>query len=382
MYVETPYYLNIVDVEDMYDKLQPEANYTPYQVYCLKNRLEQFFYDYDRELTFNLARKRIGNRMVLCVDVFYLSGEFLTDEDFLKEIQEQVNEITSKHPDHFIVFDSREPIRIDGEIVNCEEWVKKVCFFLFIDKKYDPFYMNGMIYVNCSKELNYKEATSEIHQEILDKLCEMYKRGVVPASSKQAERFGLVRFNNVSNRELIKTMHISEGHPVREEYELYCPPIYKQINKEFIPQLMKILREGVNFLTFSLSKDSLLSNRHFIKKEFETAVFTHSSVFIELENESELVETINRFYEVIKSPRKHLENKKMMTMCFPNFRQAIKALTLSREKYFIDGVIYEVIDDYQRPYYFSFMMSKDLDISSIQITIYNEIEKYQITKKE
>jgi len=242
MLLSTPYYRSLVNIDPNadYSVIDPEFNYTPYNIFCIETRLYPRVYKLlNREVSLVFKSVLEDNRMNLKIEINTDSQEY--------NLQNELNEILTVDKDYCLI--DKNELYISSRKQYPRGWFDIMVDHVDLD--IDFISKPEGIYLKLSGDYKYKYY--QITKNILDTIESLYKKGVVYGASEIADNWKLTRITLYSKL-------VSQTNE-----NLYIPT---WSDKRFAPNLVDFLNgkiQGDPYIRIKVSDNMV--KRHYIAAE-------------------------------------------------------------------------------------------------------------------
>jgi hypothetical protein len=210
----------------------PVPNYLPYDLLCLKTKLNSYLYQLDPTFTTNYILKELHKEMRLTVEI-YKGGKFYPVQNPLADqIQRLINKSYHLYPDYLLLMDARIPIQRGTQTLT-RSWVSSMLPFMQLNEKWKPIYDSGRIFINLRDDPEVDDRLSRLRDIIVNLLFTYYNRGVIPCSTRFYSNF-------IQKWQLSLVHQLPETFDIPNQFALY-EPLWS--NKDFAPDPVQFLME-------------------------------------------------------------------------------------------------------------------------------------------
>lgn len=254
--VFTPFYRTIGEgIPGSCPQPLPLPNYLPYDLFCLRSKLERYVYKIDPEYHLSFVSKEVDNLMRMTVEV-YRGATFVPLDDYMaSQIQKYVNKSASLYSEFCLLFDARIPIRRGSKTLT-RAWVAAMVPFISLEERFTTLIEKGRIFINLRHDPEFNNRYAQLYEQIVETLFEYFERGIIPLSTTY-------------HRELIEDWKLELIHrqnspdSISGDLELY-EPLWR--NEHFAPN-------PVDFLYRRIAKEEDIQIRvgdNFVRRHFVT----------------------------------------------------------------------------------------------------------------
>jgi hypothetical protein len=178
----------------------PEANYTPYDIFCLETKLQPILYQLDPSLRMGFSKKQLQGVMRLTIDIYKGADFFPLSQQQASNLQKEINYWQTKYPEHCLVLDARVPMQ-EGASAYPQAWVASLVRFLDIDCCFGAIVEEGRVYLNLKDDVQYMDRHFMVYKQIRATIRDYFDRGIVPLSPRLhadvIDRWGLEIVNEL-----------------------------------------------------------------------------------------------------------------------------------------------------------------------------------------
>jgi hypothetical protein len=161
----------------------PEANYTPYDIFCLETKLQPILYQLDPSLRMGFSKKELQGVMRLTIDLYKGADFFPLTQQQASNLQREIDYWQTKYPEHCLVLDARVPMQ-EGASTYPQAWVASMVRFLDIDCCFGAIVEEGRVYINLKDDVQYMDRHFMVYKQIRTTMQEYFERGIVPLSPR------------------------------------------------------------------------------------------------------------------------------------------------------------------------------------------------------
>lgn len=219
--LSTPYYRTLTLTHSLGCDDLPDANYVPYDIFCLETRLYPLVYSL---LNHNTQKKSEGEfistekyagiqllfktvfenqRMELKIEIQKIvhiendearaNSVIDLSEEVKQKLQNKVNEITSKYIGYCII--DHEQLYLSARRKYPLGWFNSVLRYVPLSSAYLPFYHESATYLMFNEYSDYKTQYNIINNYILDTIDTYYEQGVIYGASAISKNWNLERLD-------------------------------------------------------------------------------------------------------------------------------------------------------------------------------------------
>jgi len=189
--VQTGYSKQLVDYTNLTCIISLEQNYTNYDLFVLKNLLQQFlllkykksyqiYITGEESGTFSDSDKNQDQKtQSFEIKFFFNDGieNIILNDQQKEEIESTVKSIRNKNNSHLLIY-SFTSTNIDNKHYS-ELLIRKFLPYVSISSKYQPVINTIGLYVDLRDEINYLHTYQELIRNINLQISDMYHRGVI-----------------------------------------------------------------------------------------------------------------------------------------------------------------------------------------------------------
>jgi hypothetical protein len=183
--VETPYYRTIPMVSPDNCAEEPSDNYTPYDLFCLNQKLASHLIRLKKTYRPSLVSQEIQGRMVITVSI--LDGETkvpLTPTD-RQNLQTLVNASLSDAPGYCPLISSDLPGYPTA-------WVQLILPYLSLPEVLNPYVADGILYITLDGTQDYQMIYSTLNRSVMDQIDNLYTAGAIVCDANFARTWRLL----------------------------------------------------------------------------------------------------------------------------------------------------------------------------------------------
>lgn len=278
--LKTPYYYTIKGSSKNGCIEGPIANYDPYKLLCLKTRLLSILSErIGKGVSYSIYVDAEEDNLVH-INLRLLKGGDpiqINDQD-MEYLQQQVDIITSIHPDHCILFNIINLPTNNGYIIPAS-WLLIMLPYINITDSFYTYYENGNIYANLREFADFSKIYDTLQLELFNTFNEMFKQGyVVDPPEFIIEKWQLEQVNDKLYRptwydpRLLLNNNLLSGFLLdryENNYDLYVPLMHNQNNWVVKHNIVTLLNKNIQGLTkikFYMDKIKLTCNVGFSYK--------------------------------------------------------------------------------------------------------------------
>lgn len=226
--LNTPYYRTLTQTHSLGCDDLPDANYVPYDIFCLETRLYPSVYSLlGRDVQLLFKTVNINERMELKIEIQKIADMtnqepsinpiLIVSEEIKEKLQKKVNEITSKYVGYCFI--DREELLISARRRYPIGWFHSVLRYTDISSAYSPFYHESGIYLAFNPYSDYKAAYLEINDYLLRKVEEYYEQGVIYGAKSIAKKW---RLEPLDNQEIVPKLYGAAWSDKRVAPDIIC----------------------------------------------------------------------------------------------------------------------------------------------------------------
>lgn len=190
--VKTPFYRNIIDIGEKINTEQIYQNYSDYDLFCLKTKLQTILSSNGSSDHITMLSVPINNRMVITVNLLRYGKYVKLSREDIAYLQKITDTSLGSYPKHCILY-SLDNHRLKYE----RSWMISVLSYLNIPIEYNPFIMNNNIYVEFDSNSLYYDLYNMLVNNIEKQFNTFYKIGTVVCSEKMAIDWNLTLVPNL-----------------------------------------------------------------------------------------------------------------------------------------------------------------------------------------
>ena len=180
--VFTPFYRTIGEgIPGSCPQPLPLPNYLPYDLFCLRSKLERHVYKIDPEYHLSFVSKQVDGLMRLTVEVHRGASFVPLDDAMASRIQKYVDKSASLYSEYCLLFDARIPIRRDSKTLT-KAWVSSILPFIRLEERFQPIVEKGRIYIYLKDDPEFNDRYARLNEQIVDTLFAYFERGIIPLS--------------------------------------------------------------------------------------------------------------------------------------------------------------------------------------------------------
>jgi len=221
--INTGYTKHLVNDNEIFCLTEPEQNYSAYDLFVLKNNLQQWIYNvYKKKYQIIISVKQEDFTLNI---VFFLSDGIqnivLTDQQ-KEEMESVINKIVSVKRSHILIY------TYDSTIINNRKYpeifLRKFLPYVIISPEFQPIVDSVGIHINLRPFVNHINIFQNILLNINEQLEDIYLKGVVFHPSEEI----------IKNWELSKYVPIIDVYSTKEySGSRYSGKKYLSREKEF-----------------------------------------------------------------------------------------------------------------------------------------------------
>lgn len=226
--LNTPYYRTLTQTHSLGCDDLPDANYVPYDIFCLETRLYPLVYSLlGRDVQLLFKTVNMNERMELKIEIEKIvdmsnqepsvNPTVILDEEIRGKLQRKVNEITSKYVGYCYI--DREELWLSAMKRYPTGWFHSVLRYIDISSAYAPFYHESGIYLAFNPYSDYKTAYLQINTYLLNVIEEYYQQGVVYGAKSIAEKWRLER---IDDQEIVPKLYRAMWSDKRIAPDIVC----------------------------------------------------------------------------------------------------------------------------------------------------------------
>lgn len=197
MLISTPYYRSLTLPAKIGCVDLPDANYGPYDLFCLNTRLYPIVYSmFGRDVEIILRSVYENDRMELKVNITGIKQD--QENRDLSSVNDAVNKILSEHMGYCLI-DKYELYLSSGKKYP-KDWFYSVIPFVDLPTEYNPFISSNGIYLAFNPFSEYNIAYNQVVKTLLDTIQKYYREGVVYGAGNIAEQWKLEQMDKYEVR--------------------------------------------------------------------------------------------------------------------------------------------------------------------------------------
>jgi hypothetical protein len=183
--VETPYYRTIPLVSPDNCAEEPSDNYTPYDLFCLNQKLASHLIRLKTTYRPSLVSQEIQGRMVITVSI--LDGETkvpLTPTD-RQNLQTLVNAALSDSPGSCPLISSDLPGYPTA-------WLQLILQYLSLPAVLNPYIADGILYITIDGTQDYQMIYTTLNRSVMNQIDNLYTAGAIVCDANFARTWRLL----------------------------------------------------------------------------------------------------------------------------------------------------------------------------------------------
>jgi hypothetical protein len=183
-FVVTPYFRTIALVSPNTCVEEPSANYNPYNLFCLSQKLASQLIRLRPTFRPQLVSQEIQGRMV--ITVYILDGETRvslspSDRDHLQTL---VNTAVSDNPEYCPLIS----IDLPGYP---SAWLRSILPYLSLPQVLNPYVADGILYITIAADIDYQMVYSTMSRSVGDQIANLYTSGTIVCDANFARTWRL-----------------------------------------------------------------------------------------------------------------------------------------------------------------------------------------------
>jgi len=201
--IKTPYYRTTTESSPGDIGQVQEFNYTPYQIYVLRSRLQDYIRDKFPKIDIVTEITTVEDQHKRFISVTFKTKGVVTKftKNQIIDLRNFSNFITGEEPYISLLY-SPEKILTDGLVIP-KSYVTSVIRYLTIDYSLKPFYRYGRIFVDASNVANYNDVIADLALEVENKVIKFYKMGAVTnILGPMIKKWKLTRVDKITRPEI------------------------------------------------------------------------------------------------------------------------------------------------------------------------------------
>lgn len=183
----TPYYRTLASVDYCPEQLE-DANYTPYQLFCLQTRLAPHLPP-GVVISFPTIEDVLESGVQIMRVILVLSSPQSKEDQ--ERLQGVVGKIIGEFPTHCALYNTQDRLFVGRKSIP-RQWIRTMLPYLEIPERYNPFIEDGLLLVDLSQDFNYDDVHQELTLSLIQQLQTHYRDGVIVCSQDFAQRWGLI----------------------------------------------------------------------------------------------------------------------------------------------------------------------------------------------
>jgi len=366
----TNFYSTIVDPKSGCVQ-EPDTNYTPYLIFCLKTKLFPYIIDIlGHDIIFSFDTVRIDKRLVVSIN-FYKDGNlFILSPEQKKLIRHHVDFLVYNEPKVCLLFWSRTTVYLDNGFQIPIYWISKILPYIIVPKNINSYTNDIGIYCTLEPDQTIYNTSLKIVDNNHVGTYLNYYNIIVKGIIKQLKSYYSLGY--VFGAKNIKIDWQLE--PIDKD-ELLYRPLWN--DTRFAPDLVQFLKNKINGdKSVEIVIDNNLVVRHFIAKSLHN-LYPNLSYFFS--NYSIIFESTNlndsRFISSLILNNIYISNGSVVTIYISKSDTNSLSTYLSKIKSlgFNDIITYH-LDNIESPNIISILLPIGINILGIKKYIYNNIK--------
>lgn len=362
MSIITPYYRTLLERTSTQCAPEPDFNYTPYKLFCLKTKLyPQLHRLLGSDADIRLTSIYQHNKMYLTVVPVRGSQPIVLSVEQFRQLQTIVDSLTGTDEGSCLIFSSEEQhlslLDVHNKLIP-SSWIKSMIPYVYLDPELNPSVNEFGVHAVLTGYPDYAGKQIDLMLDIISQLRKMYEQGYIAHGRQLVEAWDL--------------------EPLDDDGIIYRP---RWIDRRFAPNLVEFLQsrlQGEQEITITIGENYV--RRHFVAFMLTHVAFRFvgSSVRIKVDNLNQARSVSSLVISAVASTV-----GKVLTLLVTQLSWISIYTTLIGQinPKFKDQCVGYATDDPSRPYTFSCLVPYDTETIALSARLI-QLAQQQLEEKK